>query len=571
MLDINEAEYRHSFALWTNKNNSLYSGYVAGLSGVEYPYQPVTLIGKEEAAKAWCRLDTPLYIPTDDVSADSEFVETLDDGSPFVIKVGDKAIYRASYIEYAAGENGKFWLVDPWEDYKNPIASAAPPEDTYLSVPESTMPEDIPRVRQVYMPIDRRQVTADQDNGDDTTTEYTINQYGICFTILRLMLSTGTNGYNSATYDLLPTGWGLGIPEEFIDVDSFQQLYNDLPPSSLVRRWIFADPTNFREFLESEAKTLGFLVTVQNGKITAVPTHKKPTNRDSQLTVDDSIRLEPAQWRTAPEGIYNVIRLQSDYDFLDDKYYSTDTYVDRASQVDTRVVNQVDIENKGLASTVLKGASDRALTVVKSMMYERLQEYSRESYEYTCMVNRKADGLTLGDIVRVTDAHVPNPMAGEIGITGHLGRVIAIEFDEIEGSGTLVVRLSYDYTVQLDEDTEYNPVWNIASICTGLMLKEWTSLRTVKFNEVMSGDGFTVGEMVKVTNYATGSQWESTIKSVDTTNHVVEFDDDMSEAVQASVDGESVLSYVDYSTAIASSTTKTELFGGYLNSLYKMG
>lgn len=574
VFDTNEAYYKHSFALWTNENNSLYSGYVMGSGGVDYPYQPVTLFGKEEAAQAWCRLDAPFYIPTDDVSVDSQFVEVLDDGSPFIIKVGDKAIYRASYIEYAAGANGKFYLIDPWEDFKHPIASAAPPDDEYLSVPESTMPEDVPRVRQVYMPTGRRQITDDQDNGDETTTEYTINQYGVCFTMLRLMLSTGTADYNSAEYDQLPVGWGLGIPKEYIDVESFEDLYDDMPPGSLVRRWIFDESTNFREFLEAEAKTLGFLITVQSGKITVIPTHKKALNRDSQLTIDDSVRIlgEPGRWRTAPEGIFNVIKLRSDYDYLERKFYSVDTYIDRASQVDTRVINAVEIENNGLASTVLKGANDKALTAVRAMMHERLQEYSRESYEYSCEVNRKADGLMLGDIVRVTDAFVPNPMEGTIGIIGHLGRIIAIDFNEIEGRGTLTIRLAYDYDAELATGLFDAPILNLPSVCSGFVFSKWESLSSIMYDERWAArNGFAVGEKVKITNTASGSQWETAIKSINLTNKTIEFDDEMSEARQAFLDGEAVLSYVSYAKAVAESTSKTELFGGYLNGKYRLG
>lgn len=572
VFDVTEDEYRHSFAKWTNETNSLYSGYVNTDSwGVDYPYQPVTLIGKEEAAQAWCRLDKPLYIPTDDdwgqVGSTSRFQPTLDDGSPFIIKVGDKAIYRASYIDV----NGEFWLVDAWEDYKNPIASASPPEDTYLSVPESTLPENIPRVRQVYMPLDRKQITADQDNGDETTTEYTVNQYGICFTMIRLMVSTGTTGYNSTTYDLLPDGWGLGIPSQFIDIESFEDLYADLPVSALVRRWVFDEPTSFRDFIEAEAKTLGFLITVQNGKITAVPTHRKATNRSSQLTIDDSVRLlgKSGKWRTSPEGIFNVIKLRSDYDYLDGSFYSVDTFIDRASQVDTRVVNEVEVENKGLSSTVLKGADDKAVTAVRAIMHERLQEYSRESFEYSCEVNRKADGLMLGDIVRVTDAFVPNPMEGTIGIVGHLGRIIAIDFDEIRGRGTLTIRLSYDYDEKIDDDENSNAIFNIAEIAAGLMVTGFQTLIKVSIANSSVGNGFAVGEMVKLTNSASGFQWATIIGAINTDN-TIEFEDEMPEARQAFSDGETILSYGSYAAIVAGSVPKTELRGGFLNTIYKV-
>jgi hypothetical protein len=565
VMSYDEATYRSNFALWTNE--SLYSSYVIANS----QYQPVQISGNDEASMAFFMLDGPTRIPTD--GEGEEFIETLPDGGGFLINAVDRIIYRVAQITtYGSLEN--FELVDGSEDYRFPIASANPPDDRYFSVPESTRAEDTPRIKQAYCPTGRLRMGVVQLDQDGNEVPYYITKYGVNYTMLQLMLSTGTSSYNSTYYDILPVGWGLSIPAEYVNVESFEALYDEYPAEALSRKWIFSDPESFRDFLDAEAKTLGIIITIQNGKITAIPSGRSLTNRNSVLTIDDSVRLAETHgiWRTSPEGIVNLLTIKSDYDYIEKDFFTVDTFDDRASQVDTRVVSEFTIENKGIISTNLRGASDGALTEIRAMMSDRLKEYSHESFEYSCEVTRKADSLKLGDIVMITDAYVYNTMNGTIGITNQLGRVIRIEFDEINGSGTLTIRMSYEYDSGLSVNLSGDILWNVGTLAPALAMQQWEMASKAYVNtSLIQRSLLQSGALIKITDMSSGRQWSSSIKSLNSSTGLIEFYDELPDAMNASAGGELVVAHDNYSVIEAGSDTMDELKYVFMNGLYKIG
>lgn len=563
----NDADtYKHNFALYTNSSHSEYSTYlISDGEGGYYPYEPQQTLGEDEAAQAWFRLDYATRIPTD-VTTDDGFIETIGDESPFLVKVGDKIIYRAATIEYVSKD---VMLVDANYDYNNPIASARPPEDEYISVPESAMGEDVPTVRQVFMPSGLYEETGTIVWGGETIN-ISNRWYGVNYTILQLMASTGTTDYNG-DFDILPRGWGLGIPEQYIDVDSFKQMIYDYPYDALQRRWIFDRPMSFREFIEAEAKTLGFLVMVHEGKITAVPSDKLATNASAVMTIDNTVRIIGSEfsWRTAPEGIYNVVKLSLDYDYIEDKFYSHHEYHDLASQTDSRVVQAIEIENKGLASANFKGESDLAVDSIKPMMADRLKVYSKEVFEYTCMVNRKADGLKVGDIVYVTDSRIPNHLAGTVGISWHMGRVTRFEFDELDGAGEITVRLNYEFdrAIKVFTDISY---WNSPQFSPSAQIESWVDDNTAIINKTLfNPDGFSDAQRILITDMGSGDQWSAGIESIDLTSGEVVFDTSMASARASS--SELIMDFADFDDISSNSTDGSEFYSAIIGQRYYLG
>jgi hypothetical protein len=72
--------------------------------------------------------------------------------------------------------------------------------------------------------------TIDGSSGDGVVVEQVWLEVGkVSEVFKRLMLSTGTNGYNDLTYDVNPRQMGLGIPYKLIDMDSLSHLSGTSP------------------------------------------------------------------------------------------------------------------------------------------------------------------------------------------------------------------------------------------------------------------------------------------------------------------------------------------------------
>lgn len=563
MIEVGSSDsvaYLHNAAIYINASNSEYSGYLIEVDGEVAPYEPQKALGTEEAAMAWFRMDYATRIPTNVVTEDG-FVESIGDESQFLVKVGDEIIYRISHIDTVSQD---FIPVNAPDDYWTPIASSKTPDDEYISVPESATGESVPKVRQVFMPTGLYEMSDTVYIGE-TPVVVTKRYNGVNFTILQLMASTGTSEYNG-DFDILPRGWGLGIPEQYIDVASFRDLHDQYPFDALQRRWIFDSPMSFREFLEAEAKTLGFLVMVREGKITAVQSEKLATNGSAVATIDDTMRIMGSEvsWRTSPEGIYNLVKLSLDYDYIESKYFTTEEYHDRASQTDSRMVNAIEVENKGLASRNFRGASDSSLSAIRTMMLDRLMSYSREAYEYTCSVCRKADGLNVGDIVYVTDDRIPNHLDGSVGISWHMGRITRYEFDELAGMGEITVRLNYEFNHEIKAfvDVSY---WNSPQFSPSAQIESWVADNQAVINTTLyNPDGFSDSQKILITDMTTGEQWVAGIDSIDLTTGDIAFDTSLSNA-RASAN-ELIVNFADFDTVESDSEDGSEFEAAYIGS-----
>lgn len=291
---------------------------------------------------------------------------------------------------------------------------------------------------------------------------------------MQLLSSTGTPGYNGA-WDILSAGWGLSIPVDWIDTASFENLFDVFTGNLLDREYIFTEPFVMREFLEQECKLLGWNLTVINGKLTAVA-YESPTLANSVLTIDDTIRTSEGQesnggqWVHAPEQLINRITLKGAYDLVEDEFRIDTTYGNAVGQLDAGVTNGLAIECTGLGNKFMRAAEtfEAKLSSVIAGLVARMFELSQQTYNYTCTCNDLIDNLTPGQIVDVTDSYVPNPLTNTRGITRSVGRVIEVAYNELEGTGTITVRLSYPYVNTLSSVTTTE--WNKGNLAPALWM-----------------------------------------------------------------------------------------------------
>jgi len=558
--NLSSEEYMSSWALRTGRPNDV-------MVLPEAVYVPMERVSDEAGATSYFRYDNATRIPTD-VQTDHGFTETPADGSPFLIKIDDNHIMRASHINT---DDQNIYLEDSKEDYINPIGQAKSPKDPFLRVPEGTPPEETPEIRQVWKPTNKHTYQVPRNDADGFFIEI-VNDYGIHITMLQLMLSTGTAGYNGV-YDILPVGWGLSIPSNFVDITSFENLYDEFPFDALQRDYIFHEPMDFIDFLIQEAMTLGFLVIMKEGKITAVPSENKATSRDVVATINDSMRIVNSDytWRTNPEGIYNTIKIKTDYDTINDKFYRTEEFHDRASQIDSNISRAIEVENYGLMSKDMRASSNLALNEVRQMMMDRLSNYSRDVFDYGCTVNRKADGLRVGDTVAVVDERVPNHVDGTTGISYHQGKIVRFDFDELADEGEIVVRFQYEFPERILVAADY-VAWNQPVMAPAVTITEWNNSEELIYDvSLLDGDAFSSDDIVQFTNINTGEQIDSSIASIDTTTGLVTLNTAVPEIMSSE---EIIMSYPNYNdydltTEVLSAYISSEEFvlgtgGGYI-------
>lgn len=495
--------YRHRFAVYASASGSFYGSMrIAGLYGA---YAPISLLAEDEAARAWMALDRTGAVPID-LGGPSDYEEDLADGGDFLVKVGDQIIYRASTVEEVDEE---IYLKDAAYDYRHPLGTRSPPDDGYLSVAVTAPEDECPTARQVLCPTGIH--VAPLGGG------FYESRIGVHATMLQLMVSTGTAAYNGA-YDIYPGGWGLAIPAEYVDVESFEGLEDAVPWYALQRRYYITKPTPLRDIIEEETKTLGFQVVQRHGKITARMMHA-PCAANVAEDIDDDVRLGTGAWRSSEEGVINEVRLSLDYDWREDDYFGTEQFDDLASQTDTGRIEALEINNRGLRSVSWGMQVGEAVSEIDDLLVDRLTSLAQESYTYEAAVNRRADGLFVGDVVRVTDAAVPNPCTGTRGISDFLARVLRVSCEEATGRGQITVGMTMlaaaDPTLRVGLMSDVGlsgavaPALGVSAISgTSITVSPdtWGALAAKGFE-------FEAGELVQVLDLQTGAVADATVVS----------------------------------------------------------
>lgn len=424
--------YRHNFAKWTNPT------YFSSMLIANLGYSAASRLADSEAAAAWIALEKTLRIPVDlpsgYPSGCAAYQESLADGSPFLVRVGDQIIYRCNTVDTVSSD---IYLTDAGADYRSPIATQEKPDESFLAVSESEAAAgQAATARQVFAPAcaHRTQIG---------TSGMYLTMTGVQYMLLQLMLSAGDATNYNGEFDELPGGWGLAIPEQYVDTDSWLKLGGAFANAALQRQWLLDEPTSFREILEAEAKTLGFWVTQRGGRITAVPV-SVPTAVNVRLEITDDLRLVDGErhWQSSPEGVINELVLKADYDWKAGDLRTTEQHSDLAAQMDSGAIQSLEIENRGIRTEYFGGNSDDTIDEVDQIMADRLAHLAAERYTYECEVNRSADEVAIGDAVSITDARIPNPIIGGRGIADFLGLVIEATAEEATGRGRLTVLLS---------------------------------------------------------------------------------------------------------------------------------
>lgn len=316
--------------------------------------------------------------------------------------------------------------------------------------------------------------------------------HGVLRNLLALMTSTGlaTNG----AYDLLPSGYGLGIPEELIDIASFEAIDDLLGAGLTERQWIVATPTPLIDLLLAEAKTLGFyLVMNGSGQIACrligqslADAADVALTEDNKAQPTDSKKPDRATFSVSPAGLLNQMNFRFNYQWGTDDYTEHPANF-RVSQEQYETTRGIDVENRGLFAF-----ETTDLAEIEGGLLARMGIYANPWPTITRSIGRQVfTRLIPGDRATLTDSALPDVFTGQRGVSARSCTVIGVDYDMHKGTG----RVTLIHDGILPAGSPLAPAMRVTAFDAG------TNIATVAANEFSvapstDAAAFAVGDVV---------------------------------------------------------------------------
>lgn len=261
-------------------------------------------------------------------------------------------------------------------------------------------------------------------------TEYRVLEGNHCDITLWLLLSIVGDKVNTE-YDILPEGWGAGIPSTLIDVATIEKV---VKPRTSWRRYALDEEVDILDWLgRLSAATNCRIYWGTDGLLTATEVHDIfPLDGASQtITTSNLVQGQIPQLRLDMTQIRNVWEWLSDYD-LDGDHRA----IMRVEIAESRrlygEIPMPRMEDRGM-----RAASHNAISY--ALAHSVLSQRSAPLTVLTVQVLfQEAVTYAPGDLVLVTILNLPNMQGGK-GITGEIFEVLSYTPQEDEGTAELVL------------------------------------------------------------------------------------------------------------------------------------
>lgn len=348
-------------------------------------------------------------------------------GNDKVVVTNERGVFETqpTMIPWVTGEGyvvvgSETWVIDDYDSATKTLTFAWPGSGGYFFIdPAGRSWSDL-----------HGSISGDTWGGDrPQLTQAWIEYLPAGTTLLRLLLSTGVDGYNESTYDKYGEGYGLAIPYDLINVPSFEALDAEIPQYLLY----IVKPTPVSEIVEQICAVTGRQIIFKDGKISLLRVGNMTYDQSANVkSLTENNKAKPddrAIVSRTPEGIINSMVLKyfkPPEGVHKGEYQRTIQVEDLPSITDFGQRRAIEIKGDGIfkhdawvdnvASPALANFS-RPLAII-----ERTYDFSL--YD-----------LTPGDAVEVTDNYAIDPVAGTRGITALPCWVLATSFDWKTGTG----------------------------------------------------------------------------------------------------------------------------------------
>ena len=388
----------------------------------------------------------------------------------------------------------------------------------------------------------------------------------ICEVLLQFMLSKAGDGANHATYDVLPEGWGLGIPAARVDVTGIQALFTadeEAWAAGLAFRALLDEPiTDLYEWaVKNIFAPFGLYPYVKLGDqitIGAVRPYTPLVSGTIAINVDEILELPGVQGGLAETVGLAIMR--ADWNPLTEKFESETNIVISSAWVGSRKnagrYRTLEYESIGMrtfaGSTFPIGAgydslSEAQLTEIgRSRFFDR---YGRPEPTYTVKTHITLHStVEIGDFVTVTLANAPNAESTSRGISSEKYQVTAKQI-VLDGEAHCVL------TMQKPTQRRYRlwaPAANVTSWTDGTMTAAVTAAAyAVSGNDT---DAFAVNDVVRIYDPNRTSRSATTIVTAVTSTTIV-VDKNAAALGVTPASGWQILP-ADYTEAVAAQTSK---------------
>lgn len=344
---------------------------------------------------------------------------------------------------------------------------------------------------------------------------------------LRLILSTGTSGYNHATYDVNPAGMGAGVPASLIDIPAFQTLGHGA-------LWTLAvtGPREMGRELESMLATFGRHLVWRAGKLTLVEPRVDGPSIAVAFTLDDDNKTRTDD-RIASDfgidGIINRVEVKYNRDLSGSFRAQPLIAEDLVSQSDFGIPRTVSIEAWGVQNLSGDGMREQLAVLLGRI----LALSSRPMVVIERTISMQLIQIVPGDLVLLTDPYVLDPKTGTRGVVHFPAWVLSMSFDPAARAGK--VRIAYSPEFPTDKicpwawsmrvkATAPNGGYTVVSGSSRYLDVEpdhyQASRQAADDTAAAAGDVVTIRELSPADPFAPLS-WTVTVSSVDTAAHRV--------------------------------------------------
>lgn len=332
---------------------------------------------------------------------------------------------------------------------------------------------------------------------------------------LRLLLSTGTQNYNHATYDKNGYGMGLGIPASLVDINSFELMGTEQ------YQLLITKPSPVLTYLESALAFRGLYLILKSGKFTLRQPRFDGQNISAAWNLTEANKAKPDEKTRityAADGIIN--RIEARYNQrVGGEWRRSITVEDLVSITDFGQRRTVQLDGHGIMR-------EEDAEAWKNVAATALAYFSREIAIIERSYDLSLSAMVPGDTVLIDDNYLVDPRAGTRGVTDYPGWVLEATFNwsTIEGACRIACLPDLDYTrigawapaARVDE-TATNGGYVVATKTLTLKANAYSvSGGTTDTARFAGGDLITVREV----SATAGLSWNDTVEDLPAANQI---------------------------------------------------
>lgn len=341
--------------------------------------------------------------------------------------------------------------------------------------------------------------------------------------VLRMLLSTGTSGYNDATYDVWPEQMGLAVPSTLVDIPSILALDSYLGPAAM-QNVVVTEPMSSGEAIEKLQASLGFHLVWRNGKLAATaPGTVIGVEPEWELTLANLGTDRRMKTKNGRGDLRNKAVLHCNRDPISGDFNVMEVFDNLPSQSEHGPPQVIEFEAPWLFDpgdgSKLVAWRENVAAVIMAYFGRAFRRYSRSG-------NRTLIGISVADVVTLTHQDAPDQATGTYALDEVPGQIIVVtfnhetfEYDELTTAVRRARTMPWAPCGMLDYDRG-----DFGNIDEFIYLREHEFSRTT---EDVDASRFLVGDFLKLVAVDDGTTIDD-LQVVAITGSEVELDQDIS-------------------------------------------